>query len=439
MTSQADVEDLPLPASRTLTGVVLGLWLTGVFAASLFGRAEGRNGHIYEAVMLASLVWPANYFLLSRCRFVPNGFGSETIAGLAVFGTFCGLSSFASAAPLESVQYVALTILTVLVVLQFNTNLDAAQYEIGLKFYAVLGAALVSGFALYDYTPGIRLGGGKEILNPASFALITMSVFVTAMAIRQAIVRISILVAMGVVIYLTGTRASALAALFGLAITLFCRRRTAGTQGYVLLVSCVVLGGAVAAYYGDVVMRGASDFFAIEDRHRGLESGGSGRLDTWKATWDLFLAHPILGVGFRTHETALKINSSAHNGYLALLAEIGVVGFAAVLFVTFSGLWNTWRRNQDPSKTFSFSVLFGLACGYFVLAMFERYFINAGNPTSLLFLLSILGPALSQEELEAVEMARGYGDGETQQFVADSVGDDALEAQPETLGVRGGA
>lgn len=436
MTSMNDADEPQLPEHGTWIGLVLGLWLTGVFAASLFGRMEGRKGHMYEVIMLASLVWPAGYFLLSRCRFVPGGFSPGMIVGLALFGIFCGLSSFVSAAPLESVQYVALTILTVLVVLQFNTNLDASQYEIGLKFYAVLGAVLVSGFALYDYTPGIRLGGGKGILNPASFALITMSVFVTAMAIRRAIVRIPILVAMGIVIYLTGTRASAVAALFGLAITLFCRRRTAGTQGYVLLVFCVVLGGAVAVYYGDVVVRGASDFFAIQDRHRGLESGGSGRLETWKATFNLFLAHPLLGVGFRTHETALKINSSAHNGYLALLAEIGVIGFSAVLLVTLSGLWKTWRRNQDPSQTFSYSVLLGLACGYFVLAIFERYFINAGNPTSLLFLLGILGPALSQEESAAVEMAREYGDGETERFVPDSLEDDVLEAQPETLGVR---
>ncbi|MBX3329772.1 MAG: O-antigen ligase family protein [Nitrospira sp.] len=436
MTSMNDADEPRLQEHGTWIGLVLGLWLTGVFAASLFGRVEGRKGHIYEVIMLASLVWPAGYFLLSRCRFVPGGFSPGMIVGLALFGIFCGLSSFVSLAPLESTQYTALTILTVIVVLQFNTNLDAAQYERGMKAYAVLMAALVSGFALYDYVPGRRLGGGKEILNPASFALVTMSVFITAMAIRRAVIRIPILVAMGTVIYLTGARASALAAMFGLAITLFCRRRTAGASGYLLLVVCVAVGAALATYYSEAVVRGTTDFFAIQDRHRGLESGGSGRLETWKVTWNLFLSHPILGVGFRTHEAVLKVASSAHNGYLALLAEIGVIGFSAVLLVTLSGLWKTWRRNQDPSQTFSYSVLLGLACGYFVLAIFERYFINAGNPTSLLFLLGILGPALSQEELAAVEMARGYGDGETEQFVPDSLEDDALEAQPETLGVR---
>jgi O-antigen ligase len=390
----------PLPSSdkRTWVGFVLGLWLTGVFAGSLFGRIEGGVSNTYEIVMLASLAWPAGYFMLSRCRFVPSGFSPGTIAGLVVFGLCCGLSSFGSRAAVESITYTLLTVLTILVVLQFNSNLDARHYETALKSYAVLMAALVSGFAAYDYMPGSRLGGGKGILNPASFALVTMSVLIAAMAVRRAIVRVPILVAMGAVIFLTGARASAVAALFGLAVTMVSRRRIAGTRGYALLAFCVVVGAALTAYYGDVVIRGLTGFFAIDDHHRGLESGGSGRLETWNAAWNLFLSHPILGVGFRAHETLLKINTSAHNGYLALLAEIGLIGFAAVLYFTFTGLWRIWRRTQDSSQTYSYSVLLGLAGGYFVLAIFERYFINAGNPTSLLFLLSILGPSLSSRK-----------------------------------------
>lgn len=399
MTALAERDELFVEGDRhTWVGLVLGLWLTGVFVGSLFGNVEGRRNHTYEAIMLASILWPSGYFLFSRSRFVPGGFNPGTIASLILFGLFCGLSSFVSHAPLESVQYTVLTILTIVVVLQFNTSLNAAQYETGMKVYALLGSVLVCGFALYDHAPGVRLGGGKGILNPAAFALITASVFLTAMIIRRMIVRIPILIAMGTVIYLTGARASAVAVLIGLAVTLVARRRIAQASGYTVLFLCIFVGGALAAYYGDAVLRGVSDFFAIQDRHRGLESGGSGRLETWKATWNLFLANPILGVGFRAHETVLKVNTSAHNGYLALLAEIGLIGFVSVLFATVSGMRNILQRNQDPSQTFSYSVLLGLACGYFVLAIFERYFINTGNPTSLLFLLSILGPAYPYEQ-----------------------------------------
>ena len=429
MTWIEDQDDASSLDDRSWIGLILGLWLTGVFVGSLFGTAEGRKNHMYEAIMLISLLWPAIYFAFSRNRFVPIGFGSETILGLTLFGLFCGLSSFISRAPLESTQYTVLTILTILVVLQFNSNLDAEQYEIGLKCYAVLASALVGAFALYDYVPGRRLGGGKEILNPASFALITMSVFVVSMAVRRVFVRIPIMIAMGTVIYLTGARASAVGALIGLGITLILRRRIAGSDGYMVLFLCIVLAGSVAAYYGDAVFRGASDFFAIQDRHRGLESGGSGRWETWKATWNLFVTHPILGVGFRAHEALLKMNTSAHNGYLALLAEVGVIGFAAIAFLTLSGLRNLWRRNQDPSQTFSHSILLGLACGYFVLAIFERYFINAGNPTSLLFLLSILAPAYVNDDLELEEVVGEDEDLPAEAYAADFTDGDVSDAR----------
>lgn len=430
MTAIAERDELVIEDDRrTWVGLILGLWLVGVFAGALFGNVEGRRSHMYEAIMLASLLWPVGYFLFSRSRFVPGGFNPGTIASLMLFGLFCGLSSFVSHAPLESVQYTVLTILTILVVLQFNTNLDAAQYETGMKVYALLGSILVCGFALYDHAPGVRLGGGKGILNPAALALITASVFLTAMSIRRAILRIPILVAMGIVIYLTGARASAVAVLIGLGVTLLARRRITEASGYTVLVFCLFLGGAVTAYYADAVLRGASDFFAIQDRHRGLESGGSGRLDTWKATWSLFLDNPLLGVGFRAHETVLKVNTSAHNGYLALLAEIGVIGFTAILFVTISGMRNIWQRNQDPSQTFTYSVLLGLACGYFVLAIFERYFINAGNPTSLLFLLSILGPAYSYEPSVGEQSIDQDDDVEPDALGSGYIDDDVLQVR----------
>jgi O-antigen ligase len=386
-------------AQKTWVGLALGLWLAGVFAASLFGRLDGELKHSFSMMILtASLMWPPIYFLLSRCRFVPSGVNAGTIVGLALFGLFCGMSSFISRAPMESTTYTAMTILTILIVLQFNANLDAARYETGLKTYAIVMAALVLGFSAYDYVPGTRLGKGKDVLNPASLALVTMSVFISAMAVRRALFRIPLLVSMASVIFLTGARASAVAALFGFSVTLLFRRRAAGVKGLVLLAVCVAVGGALALYYADTVIRGASEFFAIQDRHRGLESGGSGRLATWKATWDLFLSHPALGVGFRAHEQLLKINSSAHNGYLALLAEIGMIGFAAALYVVLSGMWRTWRRAQDPTQAYTYSVLLGLGSGYFILAVFERYFINVGNPTSLLFLLAVLTPSLAPRE-----------------------------------------
>ena len=56
MTVMAERDELLVEDDqRTWVGLVLGLWLVGVFAGALFGNVEGRRNHTYEAIMLASL------------------------------------------------------------------------------------------------------------------------------------------------------------------------------------------------------------------------------------------------------------------------------------------------------------------------------------------------------------------------------------------------
>lgn len=380
-------------AKKSWAGVMLGLWLSGVFAASLFGRADAATYRsIGTALLGAAIVWPLGYFLLARSRFIPRALSPASSIALAAFGLFCVLSSFVSPSGVDSAGYAVLTMLACWIVLQFNTNLDVVQLERGLKFYSFLMAGLIVGFALYDYVPGTRLGAGKSILNPNTVALVAMSPFLAAMAIRLKPLRIALMALLGAVIVLTGSRAATVAAIIGLIVCSIIRLRTLSATNLLALALLFVMGGIAVFVWGDPLLQAVEKFFAIRDRHRGVESGASGRLETWVVVWNLFLSHPFLGVGFRAHETLLKINTSAHNGYLALLVEIGIFGFIAVLWLAFSGVRVRWRLAQESVHRHTSSVLLGLSCGFLTLAIFERYFINVGNPTSLLFLLSILVP-----------------------------------------------
>jgi O-antigen ligase len=96
----------------------------------------------------------------------------------------------------------------------------------------------------------------------------------------------------------------------------------------------------------------------------------------------------------------LKVDTSAHNGYLATLAEVGVIGFVGVLYLVVRGLRLLWSYSKEPERGFTYSVLFGLCLAYLLLALFERYLINVGNPTSLLFLLGVMRPGLMQGPVE---------------------------------------
>jgi O-antigen ligase len=138
-----------------------------------------------------------------------------------------------------------------------------------------------------------------------------------------------------------------------------------------------------------------TEFLALEDPYRGIDTGMTGRIFAWQATWEIFLENPILGVGFRVHEQSLDVGSSAHNGYLTTLAEIGLFGFLSIVYLIVSGSYMLWRCAVNPDLIHSHSILFGIVSGYVLLAVFERYLINIGNPTSLLFLLGILTPKLA--------------------------------------------
>ena len=378
---------------RTWVGIVLGVWLTGVFAASLFGRLDAGREAIISIVWIGTaVVWPLAYFMVSRCRFVPDSLSFIGTVAMLLFGTFSVLSSFFSPVALLSAGYVVLTLLGLWLALQFNTNLDAEQYEQGLKIFAVLTTGLLVGFAWYDYVPGTRLGTGKNILNPNTIALVSTSVFVAAMAIRTLALRLVVMGVVATVMVLTSSRAAAIAVLMGLTVTGWLRLRSHGRP--VLLLACVgllVVAGTVVLYGGQVYET-LDRFYSLSAADRGLGSGATGRVEAWKWTWELFLRNPIIGVGFRAHEFLLRVDSSSHNGYLATLAELGLIGFLAIACLIARGLRLLWVRAQEPEGGFVPSLLLGLSVGYLFLAVFERYLINVGNPTSLLFLLAVMQP-----------------------------------------------
>ncbi|MGA6828436.1 O-antigen ligase family protein [Nitrospira sp. NS4] len=389
----------------TQVGLVLGLWLSGVFAASLGGRLERAHEGTASMVLLgAAVLWPVLYFAMGGCRFVPRSMPFAATGGLILFGAASALSSFMSPVALLSTGYVVLTLAGIWLALQFNSNLDADQYEWGLKVFAVLMTGLLAGFAWYDYVPGTRLGNGKDVLNPNTVALVSTSVLLASMSIRTLVLRLAVMGPVAGIIVLTSSRAAAGAAVVGLVLVLWRRLRARRRPVLLFAGMALLLAVGVTIAYGDLLYKTADRFYALSSADRGISSGASGRVTAWKGTWELFVRNPVLGVGFRAHEHLLKADTSAHNGYLATLAEVGVLGFLGVLYLVVRGLHLLWADSRDPGRAFVQSILLGLCVGYILLAIFERYLINVGNPTSLLFLVSVMRPgAMEGPEAESDE------------------------------------
>jgi len=97
----------------------------------------------------------------------------------------------------------------------------------------------------------------------------------------------------------------------------------------------------------------------------------SNRNEIWKATWRMFVAHPIFGVGVAGYWAAIPAYhdasgsltpQEAHNDYLELLASGGLIGFAlGVWFVVI--VVRRSRENLRSSNSFRRAACFGAIVG----------------------------------------------------------------------------
>ena len=98
---------------------------------------------------------------------------------------------------------------------------------------------------------------------------------------------------------------------------------------------------------------------------------GASRNEVWKATWRMFSAHPILGVGMGGYWAAVSkfhdasgflIPQEAHNDYLELLASGGLVGLAIAVWFAMVVFRRT-RDNLRSTQRFRRAACFGASIG----------------------------------------------------------------------------
>ena len=278
----------------------------------------------------------------------------------------------------------------------------------------VAGSAAAAGYgilnpptnvAYYDVT---RVSGTIGDPNELAAVLVGGTVLAAALAVtlkRSPLVRIgaagaSALCAAG--IFLSLSRGGLVALAFALLAAIFVAGRRWRAQA--LVMALIVATGAFV-YFG---------FYASHDAANRVTSfgGGTGRTDIWTVGWRMVQAHPIAGVGVGNYQTSaihyllqpgalqrdefiVDTPKVAHNTYLQVLAELGIVG--AVLFISIIGFSllcilraaRIFERLGDRSMELMSRALLVALCG--VLA--ADFFISEEFSKQLWLLLG-LGPAL---------------------------------------------
>jgi putative inorganic carbon (hco3(-)) transporter len=106
----------------------------------------------------------------------------------------------------------------------------------------------------------------------------------------------------------------------------------------------------------------------------------------WSAGWRIFMQHPVLGNGintffehfkyFREDEDKYKHGSYAHNCYLQMAADTGLVGLLAFLYFVLTTIFLNLRKAAKKAATFEGSLALGLALGVITFLVHAAFDTN---------------------------------------------------------------
>jgi putative inorganic carbon (hco3(-)) transporter len=411
-------------AGAVLAGVILASPSTGLcilLALSFFEEFDDVGGgpSVTKVVgMLLGVAWLGAVALASRAGTHPRGVVARqpmlaaALALFAVWTVVSGVWATDLGLATDSVTRFALNFALFPIVLAFVVE---ARHVVAL--FSVYVAAAVGSAAyglLTDASAGTpeagRLAGAGLNPNELGAVLVVAVVFGVALGLvrswhplaRAAAFTGAALATVG--IFLTLSRG----ALFGLAVAILVAPLAVGRGRRVAAVA--VAGAAIfcaVAWFG---------VFASESARERVTNpssqGGSGRADLWKVGWRMVEDHPVRGVGAgnfpvrsvdyllrpgRTEADRYIVDTPKvpHNIYLAVLAELGIVGFLLFVAIIVSALAAAveatrqfTRRGQPLMDLLSRTLLIGLV-GYLAALFFSSQLFE-----KQLWLLLATAPAL---------------------------------------------
>jgi O-antigen ligase len=164
-----------------------------------------------------------------------------------------------------------------------------------------------------------------------------------------------------VAILLTGSRSSLIGAVLALCIVpLTLGRLSLGMKfGVITIAIATLLGGALFVPEKTLAR--------LSTTKEEIESGTlNERRVIWKAGFEAYLRHPVLGVGAGAFPTAVKpflgVKKTAHNTYLSVLVEEGTVGILLFSLMLLSIFFHV-RASPPEERRLAFLMLFTIVIG----------------------------------------------------------------------------
>jgi O-antigen ligase len=169
------------------------------------------------------------------------------------------------------------------------------------------------------------------------------------------------------------------------------------------------------------------DVMRLNDPNRGLGTGLTGRVDTWKRGIEIFWKSPLIGHGFRAYLGSKEgFALTAHGGYVMLLIETGLIGtLLAVATVVLEAVRRMNRARQfrnapvaawpgiDRQESLRLNAV---ACATMVNMLtywvYEPLYLNLGTVMSVVFFLMLAAPEFVADRRALVPAQRRMGGAE---------------------------
>lgn len=160
----------------------------------------------------------------------------------------------------------------------------------------------------------------------------------------------------------------------------------------------------------------------IKDRVHSItdmtNQSNSERILLWQSSWNMFLDHPITGIGTGNFEklyvgrymqpTAREELSNAHNNYIHALTENGLIGFTAFLYLFVYILYHSYRTMKIPHQRVWGLITLLFTCSLLIQGFTQANFVDSAVIRMYWFLLGLMQAAYLIEESKHVQSHTSY-------------------------------
>lgn len=196
-------------------------------------------------------------------------------------------------------------------------------------------------------------------------------------------------------------------------LTLYLAKRVESRLALLVVVGVVTTVGVSSA----VIIPNLAEILGLFGRDLTL----TGRTEVWKLVVQAIAEHPILGYGFSAFWQGLTGESGkiiltlgwafgyAHDGYLEVLLQVGIVGLIVVLCILFNAIWDGWKcfeGSQDPVVSWYIGLLF-LTLYY---NFDEETYFFCHNQNTFLLLLACCGLRLAARNVALARVSQPEDD-----------------------------